>query len=78
MSQGGDDSASQKFNTGHLDSESLQPAPQPARPAPHEAFEEQSPAPQACEHFAEQLAADVWMNESAHISVGMRFANGES
>jgi len=78
LSQGGDDRASQKFSTGHPDSESLHPAPQPARPAPHEAFDEQPSSPQVCEHFAEQLAADVWMNDSAVMVVGIWPANGDS
>jgi hypothetical protein len=41
-------------------------------------LELQELAPQADEHFAEQLAPDVWMNDSAVMVVGIWPANGDS
>jgi hypothetical protein len=84
LPQLGDEIASQSPSTGQPDADSPQPAPHPARLAPHGAFELQAGfvlhefAPQRGEHEAEQLAADVWRNDSAVTVVGIWPANGDS
>jgi hypothetical protein len=60
LPQLGDEIASQSPSIGHPESESPQSALHPDRPAP-----------QPGEHVAEQLAADVRMNDSAVMDVGI-------
>jgi hypothetical protein len=78
LPQLGDEIASQSPSIGHPDFDSPQPASHPDRRAPQAPVELQALAPQTCEHFAEQLAADVWMNDSAVTVVGIWPAKDDS